>query len=652
MIPLRSLKIACRPLVSEVKDGEMLRFLKRRLPRLRAPDTPARWKKRSDETRERLLRLLFRGHPEGLLQSGYPVEWLEVLEPGPEYRIRKLRYEGYPGLWVPALLYEPRDLEGDSRKVPAVLNPDGHHAGGKAMEYKQARCINLAKRGMLALNYEFLGMGELSASRRHDRIAHLDLVGIQGAGIFYLIMKRALDILLSRPNADADRVAMTGFSGGGWQTVVLSALDERITAPVPVAGHTAVWQRIQHPEDIGDMEQLPADFCTVADYDVLSGMLAPRPSLFIYNHADDCCFQTARALRSIVEPAGSVYSLLGAGDMLESYDNLDPGTHNYGADNRGRLYGFLDRRFGISSPGHDLPWEKEALTERELEVGLPPGNATLLSIAMDKARDIAAHRGQAGMVKTRLRKELRDLLHLPDSTVTAARRLPAERIRGAAFSPLVLRIDGDWSLPAVHARPSPTGAKAASRGNGPRRPADGAAAFRFKGGELVLSIDDDGRQKALENVMKRCGCGGHARTAAHVIAADILGTGELRHDWKHHMLLGAVGERPLGIQAAAIIAVCEWARKHIARMKISLHAAGIVCSVAALAAAALKPALFDELVADALPDTLRRLLDWPVDYMAAAPLFCFGLLERFDVSDLMDLADPVRVRDFGRGPLC
>ena len=56
--------------------------------------------------------------------------------------------------------------------------------------------------------------------------------------MFYLAMKRALDVLLAHPHCDGDRVAMTGLSGGGWQTAVLAALDERITTIVPVAGHS------------------------------------------------------------------------------------------------------------------------------------------------------------------------------------------------------------------------------------------------------------------------------------------------------------------------------------------------------------------------------------------------------------------------------
>ena len=145
-----------------------------------APTTPAAWNRRARRARVDLLELFFQGHPQGLLLEPPRVEWRGTVEAGPGYRVRKLRYEGYPGMWVPALLYEPAALRG---RVPAVLNPNGHHPGGKAMDYKQARCINLAKRGMLALNTEFIGMGELRADAEHLRIALLDLCGVAGIGV-------------------------------------------------------------------------------------------------------------------------------------------------------------------------------------------------------------------------------------------------------------------------------------------------------------------------------------------------------------------------------------------------------------------------------------------------------------------------------------
>ena len=77
------------------------------------------------------------------------------------YRIKKLRYEALPGLWIPALLYEPEKLKG---RVPVVLNVNGHDSKGKAAPYKQIRCINLAKRGMLALNSNGSAWGSCKAT--------------------------------------------------------------------------------------------------------------------------------------------------------------------------------------------------------------------------------------------------------------------------------------------------------------------------------------------------------------------------------------------------------------------------------------------------------------------------------------------------------
>jgi len=68
-------------------------------------------------------------------------------------------------------------------------------------------------------------------------------------------------------------------------------------------------------------------------------------------------------------------------------------------------------------------------------------------------------------------------------------------------------------------------------------------------------------------------------------------------------------------------------------------------------AVALEPRLFAELVTESLPSSFKRLVDWPVDYERAAPLFCFGLLARFDIPDLLRMCEGVMVRDPNRGPL-
>ena len=133
-----------------------------------------------------------------------------------------------------ALLYEPEKIAG---RAPAILNVIGHEPEGIAVEYEQKRCINFAKRGIIALNLGWMGFGELSQPENaHDYSAHLSLVGSNALGFFYLAMRRGLDYLAALPEVDSTRLGVTGLSGGGWQTVLLSALDERVAVSVEVAG--------------------------------------------------------------------------------------------------------------------------------------------------------------------------------------------------------------------------------------------------------------------------------------------------------------------------------------------------------------------------------------------------------------------------------
>ena len=346
--------------------------------RLELPPDASQWQAQAATLRLRCRELLLRGHPAGVLEERAPVVWGDTLQPAAEYRIRKLRFEGYPGVWVPALWYEPVAATAHA-PVPAVLNANGHHAGGVAVDYKQARCINLAKRGLLALSFEFLGMGECASLGAHNQQLLLDLLGQCGAGVFLVVMKRALDLLLDHPAADRERIAMTGLSGGGWQTVLLAALDERVRVVVPVAGHMPAWAR-RDAGDVGDAEQLPADLCSVADYDTLSALLAPRPTLFIFNRYDDCCFQPHKSVAGTYEPARAAFTLLGAADDCALHVSEEP-AHNYGAGNRAQLYQWLNRHFGLRTPATDLPWQQEVLSEGELAVGLPAVRPSFGSMA-------------------------------------------------------------------------------------------------------------------------------------------------------------------------------------------------------------------------------------------------------------------------------
>jgi cephalosporin-C deacetylase-like acetyl esterase len=168
--------------------------------------------------------------------------------------LRKLRYEIVPGFYTTALLYEPQPLRG---RVPAVLDVMGHFTElGNKVEFEQKFCINQALKGMIAVNPEWIGMGEMNVpGNSHWLLSQLDLVGMNGVGLFYLAMRRALDYLAQDLNVDRRRIAVTGLSGGGWQTIVLSSLDPRVLVAIPVAGYTT---------SLGRAERLPRFFGELA----------------------------------------------------------------------------------------------------------------------------------------------------------------------------------------------------------------------------------------------------------------------------------------------------------------------------------------------------------------------------------------------------
>ncbi|MGA1210256.1 MAG: 2Fe-2S iron-sulfur cluster-binding protein, partial [Gemmobacter sp.] len=200
---------------------EVQAYTAQRVPPLKIPTARADWEAYRQDIRRRVLDdVIFRGEAKAWRDEKVRVEWLETIPGGPGYRIKKLRYEAVPGMWVPSLLYEPERLQG---KVPVVINVNGHDVkDGKAADYKQTRCINQAKRGLLALNVEWLGMGQLNTPGfGHYKMNQLDLTGTSGIAPFYLAMKRAIDVALEHPNADPERVAVTGLSGGGWQTIFI-----------------------------------------------------------------------------------------------------------------------------------------------------------------------------------------------------------------------------------------------------------------------------------------------------------------------------------------------------------------------------------------------------------------------------------------------
>lgn len=589
-------------------DKPLEDFLRSQIPAFKPSVNPAEWKREIQRLRKSVLEKVYlKGIPDRIANAKPAVVWGEVLRPDKSYIIRKLRFLAYPQYWIPALIYEPVGIKG---KVPVVLNPNGHHRGGKAADYKQIRCANLARRGMIAMSMEFIGMSELEADCDHNTVAHLNLTGMAGVGIFYLALKKALDVLLAHHNADTQRVCVTGLSGGGWQTIVISALDPRVTVSIPVAGYTTIRNRVNCNADMGDQEQMPADLVAVFDYDTMTAMLAPRPALLILNDKDDCCFVTNRTRPVIYDAVKPVYVSMGAGDKFQTHNNLVPGIHNYGEDNRSQCYKFLNKHFGLTTPEHDIHKPVDLLTEDKLRVGLPKDQTTLMEMARERAYNLSYNHKTPKTAKQKdaLRRKLTEAIRLPHYDAVAKE---LQRETDGALYELTM---GQWVTPLTM-----------QEGNKDETP--------------VVIFNDDGRWVPPALPIEQRG---------RKYFADILGTGECKSKPLQLSIIDCVGSRYLGIQVAQALAICDFVRRQTKSSKAHVIGTGWNVCFVLMIATALKPKMFASYTTYNPMTTLRYVMDWRMNFQEALSFLCFGLLEVADIPQIRALMEGVVYLNPGR----
>jgi dienelactone hydrolase len=600
-----------------------------RVPAMPEVKSVEEWEVAATKMRQETLdRVVFRGEAAQWRDAKMQVVWLETIDGGPGYRIKKVRYEALPGLWIPALLYEPEKLQG---RVPVMLAVNGHDGKGKAAGYKQIRCINLAKRGMLVLNVEWFGMGQLRADNfMHYRLNQLDLCGTSGVGPFFLAMKRGIDVLLALEHADPNRVAVSGLSGGGWQTIFISSLDTRVKLANPVAGYSSFRTRAAKFSDLGDSEQTPVDLATTADYAQLTAMMAPRATLLTFNAKDNCCFKADHALPPLLEAAGPIFKLYGKETLLRSHVNEVPGTHNFEQDNREALYRMIKDNFYAGSAEFDaaeIPSDKEVKTSEQLEVTLPAENLDFHRLATELSKDLPrqpampTETSAAQAWQKKNRDQLSQVLRAKEYQVTAE-AAGSEEKEGLKVNFWRLRLGSDWTLPAVEF--IPTGAEAKS----------------VK--EAALVVADNGR-KSPEAVAE---IGRRLKLGQRVLAVDLWYFGESKigkHDFLFGLLISAVGDRPLGLQASQLAAVARWYQGRAEVGAVTLAAEGPRNSVIALAAAGLSEQGIDRVDLRGSLGSLKEVLEQNRTVAQMPELFCFGLLEQFDLSYLAALAAPRKV---------
>ncbi|MGC2768818.1 MAG: acetylxylan esterase [Candidatus Acidiferrum sp.] len=595
-------------------------YMMKHVPKPVPPTTAEQWTAEAQKLRKHILQdIAFHGWPQEWINAAPHFEQTGVIETSHGYRLRKFRYEVVPGLYSTAILYEPEKING---RIPAILNLVGHDPLGNLVEYEQKRCINFAKQGILALSLGWPGFGELGqADNSHDFGGQLDLVGSNSLGYFYLIIRRGLDYLAALPQTDPARIGATGLSGGGWQTIMISALDERVNVMVEVAGFGSLETNLTRPTDTQEVEEDATDLIQNFDYPFLVAMRAPRPTLLIHNEQDDCCFLAPLVKPYVYQQVLPFFKLYNAENALRWHENIDPGTHNYQLDNRQQSYAFFSEYLHLPPVTQEIPSSSEILTPEQLAGSLPKDNLTTAALARKLAsqitRSAVLSQGseREAWIKSQ-REQLKSVVHYSPVSVAAWKLISTKR---PGLQSISYRFDFSNSLCAAGIWVA--GSHAAAEA------------------PVTIVINDKGFKSSAQIVADRVNRG------EQVIALEPLFFGSTTPDdpdpayWE--MLLASSGDRPLGIEVSQLVAIAKSFRA--TGQKIRLETAGIRSQVVALVAAAIEPELFSEVYSDNAMSSLRYLLDTPVPYRSAPDLFCLDLYKYFDIDRLTAIAAPVEI---------
>jgi dienelactone hydrolase len=269
------------------------------------------------------------------------------------YSVFKVYFESLPGFFVTGNLYKPAG----SGRFPAILSPHGHWAYGRLentpVASVPARAVNLARQGFVVFTYDMIGYND-SRQLVHREFGgkRESLWGLSVAGLQLWNSIRSVDFLQSLPEVDGDRIGATGASGGGTQTFLLAAVDERIKVAAPVNMISL------HMQGGCLCENLPGLRIDTNNVE-LAATIAPRPLLMVSATGD----WTKETMQLEYPEMQKFYALFDARDhVLAVQEQAD---HNYNRQSREHVYAWMAR------------WLKEApadvrVQEKSFQADVPP----------------------------------------------------------------------------------------------------------------------------------------------------------------------------------------------------------------------------------------------------------------------------------------
>ncbi len=329
------------------------------------------------------------------LRAGYKEEYFHMLglAPMPEktplkptitgtlegdgYVVDMLHYQSRPKLYVTANLYRPSNVE-KGKRLPAIIYVCGHAnrgRNGNKTAY-QSHGIWFARHGYICLTLDSLQLGEIAAIHHgtyregrwwwHSR-------GYTPAGVECLNGIRGIDYLISRPDVDPQRIAVTGISGGGAATYWIACADERAKVAVPVSGMADLPSYISNRVINGHCDCMFLYNTFQWPWTRIAALIAPRAMLFT-NSDHDTIFPMD-ANQRVINRLERIYSLYGASDFVDSFVSI--GGHAYRQDIRQAAYRFINMH---------LKNDPTVVADSEVDLVTGEGNNRKYPIEIEKLR--------------------------------------------------------------------------------------------------------------------------------------------------------------------------------------------------------------------------------------------------------------------------
>lgn len=268
-----------------------------------------------------------------------------------DYSIEKVYIETMPGFYLAGNLYRPLGRTG---KFPGVLAPHGHAQYGR-LEHGPlfsvpARGINMARQGYVVFGYDMVGYNDTVQmphvfGGQREQLWSFGPLALQTWNSI-----RALDFLESLPDVDPKRLSVTGESGGGTQTFLLTAIDDRPTVSAPVNMISAIMQGGSPCENAPNLR--------VDTFNVeIGALMAPRPLLMVSATGD----WTKNTPKEEYPAIKAIYDLYGKGDLVETVQYDAP--HNYHRESREAVYRFFAKHI-LKDPNASQYAEKSIRQEK------------------------------------------------------------------------------------------------------------------------------------------------------------------------------------------------------------------------------------------------------------------------------------------------